>query len=421
MFVGFLRRTFAALVVLTLSACGSDNSSNGEGVANATCLVATGCDSVIEQPLLLSSVEINADGSRVTFVQIVRSLSDGPFDNSAALEVAGNAVVLAAEGAFFIGLEEEPSWVRYSVDPNGRVTADGRLGLLRFGAQRIGFANTLVSPELAVSVIESEARAIIWNPTTMRDLQEITLTDLVPPSGFSSESFTTTTHNGLVYIPGRFTNWFGGQVRPEVRLTILDPSTGTVLGTAQDDRCASGGRVVFDAAGYGYVMGDGRNYSNHLFEGLGGPAAQDNCLLRIPPGGTDFESDYYYSIPSLTGGRQSITELEGVVPNSGVAFSKMFYPERLPSGVSVDESFGFWEEQAHRMWRIELADPPVAQEVQNIPFSTVGFAGSAIDGLLFTGESPDGQDTDVYAVNPVTNSASFRFQMKGLLEGIYPL
>ncbi|MEL6547719.1 MAG: hypothetical protein AAFQ82_24050 [Myxococcota bacterium] len=412
-----------ALTLLVTTACGEGESERLDPSPrdNSVCLVAAGCDSEIANPLLLSSVVINGDGSRTTFLQLIRSFDDGPFDNSTALEIQGNAFVMATEGVFFVGLEEEPTWVRYTVDNNGRVTQDGQLSLLRFGARRIGFANAYVSPTVAVSVIEDEASAVVWNPTTMLESNEIQLPDLVPPRGFTLESFTTTTRNGLVYIPGRFADWTNGRIFQDVRLTILDPAAGEVVATAQDDRCASGGRVVFDDEGYGYVMGDGRNYSNHLFDTLGGETAQDNCILRIPPGGTDFEQSYFHTIPSLTGGLQSITELETASPGSGIGFAKMFYPDELPSGMAVDATFGFWEARAHKLWRIELADPPVAEEVSGIPFSTVGFDGSPIDGLLYTGESMDGVDTDVFAINPTNNSATQQFRMKGLLEGVYPL
>ncbi|MEM6532149.1 MAG: hypothetical protein AAF654_05965 [Myxococcota bacterium] len=419
----FIRITVTAAACASLVACGDDDETTGVPVKidESFCLVASGCDSAIANPLLLSSVVINGDGSRVTFVQIVRSLDEGPFDNSNALEIPGNAVVLSTPGAFYVGETETPTWARYLVDENGRVTATGRLTLLRFGARSIGFANTIVNPTTAVTVITSEARAVVWNPETMMVTATVDIEALAPPLGYTLESFTTTANNGLVYIPGRYVDWVNGRVLPQVTVSILDPAAGEIIGTAVDERCASGGRVVFDAAGYGYVMGDGRNYSSHLFAALGGTTAQDNCLLRIPPNETDFEQSYYHTIPSLTGGLQSITELEGAAANSGVGFAKMFYPDRMTSEFSVDDPFAFWDEQAHRMWRIELGDTPTAQEVTGIPFSTVGFSGSAIDGRLYTGESPDGVNTDVYETNPATNSAVERFKMQGLLEGIYPL
>jgi hypothetical protein len=221
-------------------------------------------------------------------------------------------------------------------------------------------------------------------------------------------------------VPTRWSDWDGGRIYPGVQTTIIDPVALAVVGVAEDDRCASGGRIVFDADGYGYVMGDGRTYSSHMFANAGGEAALDNCLLRIAPGETDFEEDYFYTIPSLTGGLESITELEAGDPNGGVGFAKMFYPEELPDDVEPID-FTFWGEQAHKMWRIVLADPPTAEVVEGAPFSTIGFTGSPFRGNLYAGESPDGNTSAVYEFDPEANAATLRFEMDGYFYGLYEL
>ena len=153
----------------------------------------------------------------------------------------------------------------------------------------------------------------------------------------------------------------------------------------------------------------------------GGAIAPENCLLRIPPGGTDFEADYYYTVPSLTGGRPSITELEAGVNNGGLAFAKMVYLDRLAGGPAPVD-FDYWSEQAHKLWRIKLAKPPVAEEVNGIPFSAIGFSGSAMGGHLFSGESLDaGATSDVYETDPATNTATLRFRMDGYFNGLHEL
>ena len=73
------------------------------------------------------------------------------------------------------------------------------------------------------------------------------------------------------------------------------------------------------------------------------------------------------------------------------------------------------------MWRIELGDTPVAREVDGAPFAALGFEGSSIDGHLFTGESPDGNTSEVYEIDPETNTARLRFSMDGYFNGLYRL
>jgi hypothetical protein len=98
----------------------------------------------------------------------------------------------------------------------------------------------------------------------------------------------------------------------------------------------------------------------------------------------------------------------------------MFYPEKLPPGVEPVD-FDFWSVPAHKLWRIELGDPPTAKEVIGIPFSTIGFGGSALDDRLYSGESPDGNTSDVYETDPTTNQARLRFRMDGYFYGLYRL
>jgi hypothetical protein len=367
---------------------------------------------------VLGSVVIDPENNRTTYVQTIDSL-EGTFDNDAALELPGNGVLMAGGRNFFVGLAEEPTWVRYSVDDSGKISETGRMSLASLGAPQIDYGNAYVDETTAVSVFSSPAVAVIWNPTTMEVTKEIPLSHL-ERQDYELEVWTTIAHNGLIYIPGRWANWDAGRIFPGVSMTVLDPKAKQVLFTASDDRCASGGRVVFDRAGYGYVMGDGRNYSIQMFANANGENTPENCLLRIAPGATNFDPDYYYAIPSLTGGVESIDELQTGSQGSGYGFSKMFYANELPDDVKPVD-FDFWSMPVHKMWRIELADPPLAQEVQGIPFSAVGFGGSDLEGRLYTGESDDGSMSQVYETNPEANTAAQRFTMVGYFNGLYEL
>jgi hypothetical protein len=393
---------FAALAAGT-GACGSDD---GPGAGRSGSYV-------------LASVVIDAEGARTTYVQTVDALT-GHFDNRAAIEMPGNGVVIAGGRHFFVGLAEEPTWVRYSLGDDGAITESGRLSLLDTGAGAIDYGNAIVDSDTAVSVISDPPLAVVWNPETMQIVGEIDLSSL-QRDGYELEVWTTIAHEGKVYVPGRWADWDGGRVFPGVSLTILDPATLRVVGTAEDDRCASGGRVVFGDDGHAYVMGDGRNYAIQMFANASGGSAPPNCLLRIAAGATDFDPAYFHTITSLTGGREAIGELETARQGSGVGFAKMFHEDQLPEGVEPVD-FAFWGERAHKMWRLELGDEPTAVEVDGAPFSALGFEGTPVDGHLFTGESLDeGATSDVYEIDPDSNRATLRFTMDGYFYGLYEL
>ena len=96
--------------------------------------------------------------------------------------------------------------------------------------------------------------------------------------------------------------------------------------------------------------------------GASGGTAPANCILRIAPGTTVFEASYYYTVKSLTGGLESIAEIETPRQGSGIGFATMFYPDQLPPGLEPI-NFDYWSVPAHKSWRFHLADPPTAEEV----------------------------------------------------------
>ena len=106
-----LRFALAAVTTLSLLACGSDGESRANG-----------------SRYVLGSVVIDPENNRTTYVQTIDSL-EGTFTNDTALELPGNGVLMAGGKDFFVGLAEEPTWVRYSVDDSGKIAETGRMSL----------------------------------------------------------------------------------------------------------------------------------------------------------------------------------------------------------------------------------------------------------------------------------------------------
>jgi hypothetical protein len=177
--------------------------------------------------------------------------------------------------------------------------------------------------------------------------------------------------------------------------------------------------VVFTEAGDGYVMGDGRSYSAHMFANAGGDPAPPNCILRLPAGGTDFASDYHVEASALTGGLETVTELETPAQGTSAAYAWVFDPARLPEGVEPVD-FGFWSYPAFQLWQFELGDAPTAAPVDGVPYGVLGFTGSSVDGRLYYGLG-DTETSVVYEIDPETGSATEKFTMDGYLYGLAKL
>ena len=406
----FTACALAALVAL--AACGDDDDGDDDGpTPDAGAPTAA---------YALASVVIDGD-NRTTYVQVLPGLPTGHVTNTAAIEIAGNGVMLTQGRNVFVGLAEEPTWVRYTVGADGAIAESGRLSFANLGLAAIDYGNTIVDATTAVSVASAEHLAIVWNPTTMTITGTVDLPHLAPAdAAFATEVWTTLAHDGKVYIPGRWADWTHGAILAKVQMTIFDPVARKVVAVAEDDRCASGGRAVFGKDGHLYVMGDGRNYAAQMYANAAGTPAPKNCLLRIKSGATDFDPDFHVEIPALTGGYESVGELETAVQGSGLAFSKLFYPAELPDGVEPT-SFDFWGYPAFKMWRIELGDEPKAVVVEGAPFSTIGFEGSEVGGKLYSGEASEAATSKVYEIDPQTNVAVEKFTMDGYFYGLNQL
>jgi hypothetical protein len=366
---------------------------------------------------VLASITIDADGNRVSYAQLVDELR-GDFDNASAIEAQGNATFLTRGSDFFYGLAESPTWVRYST-LGGSFTETGRLSFINFGLSAMDFSNVIVDADTAVSVLTGPAVAVVWNPTTMSVTGTIDLSHLVR-DGYSLEAWTVAAHDGLVYVPGRWADWEGGRILQRMSLTILDPATLSVVAVAEDDRCGAGGQVTFDSRGYAYMMGDGRNQMMQVFAASRGEPVVPNCLLRIAPGATDFEEDYFFQIPALTGGLDAMTEMQSATRSDGIGFALMEYPDRISADLD-QVNFEHWDTPAYKMWRIQLGDTPTAEVVEGANFSVVGFSPASVAGKLYNPESDDGSESRVYEIDPVTNTATLRLTMDGYFAGLLPL
>jgi hypothetical protein len=398
------RLVTVAALASTLAACnGEESSPPGDSAAGR---------------YVLASVVLT-DTGRTTYVQVLPDLPSSHVDNSKAIEFGGNGVILARGRDVFVGLAEEPTWVRYSVGDDGQPAETGRLSFAGLGLSAIDYGNVIVDKTTAVSVSSAQLIAIVWNPETMEIVDTVDLSHMAV-DGYALEVWTTVANDGLVYIPGRWANWEQGSVLPKVMTTILDPVKRTVVGVAEDDRCASGGRATLGEDGYTYVMGDGRNYAIQMYANALGEPAPKNCLLRIAPGATDFEADWVREIPALGGGHESATELETAAPGSKYAFTKLFYPEELPEGVEP-VSFDFWSYPVFKNYRLTLADEPSFEEVKGLPFSSMGFTGSPVGGKLYSAESPDYATSVVYEIDPETNSGVEKFTMDGSFNLLHEL
>lgn len=400
---------------ISMGACSDEKNQGNKGQSSTSSPGSTAPNATAPVGYIVGSV-VTTDAGRTTYVRYTPAL-DGHIKLDQGIETPGQAVYLTQGRFVFIGQHESPTWIKYELMPNGSFQERGRLSLQSFGMTSIDFGRVMVDATTAVTVSSDALKAIVWNPTTMTVTGTIDLSHM-KQEGYDLENWSMTVNKGKVYIPGRWANRDTNKVLQKVMTTVIDPKALTVLAVAEDDRCASGGAIVFDEAGNGYVMGDGRNYSWQMIAHATSTPIPRNCILKLPAGGSDFDPNYIKYVTDLTGGLESITEMQGLEINNGVGFAKLFYPDKLPPEIKP-VNFAFWKENAHKLWRFNLGDNPTAQEITGSQFSAVGFSGKASEGAYYIGESSDGGATSrVFRVDVASNSMAQVFTMDGFFYGV---
>ena len=136
-----LRHAHVAAFILVAAAVGCDSSKSDPG-SNGTSSGGNSQNPGTQNPsgengaptaYVLGSVVIDTEGKRTTYVQAAKSFEGASFTNANALELAGNGLLMTSGSGIFVGLAEEPTWVRYSVDASGKFTETGRLSFLNYG------------------------------------------------------------------------------------------------------------------------------------------------------------------------------------------------------------------------------------------------------------------------------------------------
>ena len=401
----------AFVPVLALNAAcggGSDSGTDDKAVGPST------FDGYVVADIVIT------DSGRTTYFMAVPELS-GSFDNSGAVELAGNAEVESVGGYVFGSDTEAPVWYRYSVDTAGEIAPAGEISFAAYGWANIDYYNVFVDEGLALSVNTSLGEGIWWDPSALEILGTLDMRQMLDES-FSTELFAPTVVDGRIYLPVRHADWTNYVIAHETRVMVVDTESREIVADIQDPRCPSSGSILLSPDGFAYTMSDGRNYSAQMIaRATGAETVPVNCFLRFDPAdpGAGFDPDWSVDVPSLTGGREVVTNLATGAPASGVGFAQVMYEEEIDGEPT---SFDFWGQPFSKVWRFDLREgSPSATLVDGAPFTGIGFGGHAVDGVLLMGQSTDGATSDVLRFDPDTNTATPLFTIEGFFTKAFKL
>ncbi len=369
--------------LLGLAACGSSSDGASDDGPSVT------ADSWIYVQTTVATPE-----GRTSFLQLVDNLDFNRLDTSRAVELAGNGRVFSDGRRLFTGSAEEPVIQRWFPDDDGALIPGERVSFSSAGISFVPFGNNFVGVDKAYLFDGVNARALVWNPTTLEVVGEVDLSSVVKDGLFPELDPGVRRGDQLFAIVQQ--NDFGSTALFRgIQVVVIDTRTDRVVTVFEDERCVGGfSGLQLAEDGTIYAMGD--NYLVwHWFDETFPPT----CVLRIRPGETRFDPDFFLDLETLLDGDPASGFFYA---GDGVAYTQAMDED----GGDVDpraEPLGFLNQPVATWWEVNLSNPVTARPLtalgQASPRSGPGFR---IDGRLFIQQSEAGfaGDTTLVEITP---------------------
>lgn len=226
--------------------------------------------------------------------------AEGSIDKSQSREVPYSQGRVYGGSIYLFSRGEQPTVTRWSVGSDLSLHEEDTVSFANTGTTIFcEICNVFGSKDLAFHLDATAGVLVSWNPSTM----QIVETSDVPESitgrledGYADILFPRVWGGRAFYNAG----WSNSEV-PEVleQAAVVtfdadDPAPDLELIT--DDRCGGTWAMApfSDADGNVYVMGDWN--AGYYQAGVLDPVTKSACLLRIKPGASEFDPDYYVDL-----------------------------------------------------------------------------------------------------------------------------
>ncbi|MEM9692724.1 MAG: hypothetical protein AAGA56_09280 [Myxococcota bacterium] len=310
---------------------------------------------------------------RTSYVQVLSSFDEAP-DLDRAVELAGNARVFSDGRRLFTGGAEAPIIQEWFPSTDGQLIPGERLSLAGEGLAFVPFGNNFVAEDKAYLFDGPNARVLIWDPTLLEARGEIDLSPVRKGDLLPEIDPGVLRDDGLLFATVQQNDFGSVNVFRGIQIVVIDTIEDRIVAVHEDTRCVGS----FAGMGIGddqtvYVMGD--NYLVYNWDDTF-PAT---CILRIPPGQTEFDPDFMIDLDALLGN-----------PATGMflgANNRIYTQDMDPEFTDVNpigSPLAFLNERVSRWYEIDLDDPTEA-----IPLDELGRAsprsgrGFSVDGRFF--------------------------------------
>lgn len=280
-------------------------------------------------------VDVPSPVGSTGFILAVDELAEGTLTLNEGVEVGGGGSTCATGlGYAFVGTADSPVVTRYERDDSGimipgpRVSFFNILGSVFAGRGR---AFQFLSEERALYVDRTTGIVVVWNPTEMSVIESIQL------EGYEIEGTAPSIVPVLVGEQRDDVLMFvrynrGGVQLKRSALISLNPETLEYTVTTED-RCGGFFNDVETSDGTIYMASSTFVTAQQVLD-----LSQDEpCMLRVLPGETQFDPDFYVELRDLTGGLPTGGILRG--PGDG-ALIYTYDSELQPPGVTTFQVVG---------------------------------------------------------------------------------
>jgi hypothetical protein len=248
------------------------------------------------------------DQEYIGYLAVLGDISAGSeIDLGQVVEFPGDiAYSSPGDGSVYVVLATEPTIQRWVLDANDQLTLDDEFGLAQYGiTDGVRKSAPVFFDDSRAYFFDGDTlQLILWNPSTMRTVEAISLAGLEEEGYGMRTNYLHRDGNRLLLSASywRLTNEEG--YLELNRVAIVDTSDHSVT-YADDTRCGGVAFHATDSKGHLYLA----SHPGHAAalsvgmahtEGVSEPAA--SCLLRVKAGQNEIDPDYYVDLNEISGG-----------------------------------------------------------------------------------------------------------------------
>ncbi len=215
-------------------------------------------------------------------------------DLSQMVETLDGQNATAANGFIYVWSPESGIYARYVIDDEMHLSQNGEVSFINFG----GTGNVMtafISPTRAYSMTRDNLEIIVWDPTEMTVTGTIDTSAAIDPDYPNFDYGEPVLFGDYVAWPVLWDDYDNYDFKPSVDVILALATTEDPAFTVSDPRCGGGWSLFTDDEGDLFALGNAWFGFAHFFDRE--PSKQPNdCLLRMPLGGTQFDPDFYLDL-----------------------------------------------------------------------------------------------------------------------------